>query len=121
MSEVHHVIEKGRDQRVEMFSVFADGFGNKSNAASQDAAKLLHSSGIKNVVVVGVAGDYCVKHTAQDATKEGFHVFVVEEAVRSVDPGAKGWCAVKENFGHKGIKLISIHGPEIASLRQRID
>lgn len=117
MSKVDHVVEKGRDSRVEMFSVFADGFGNKTDAASEDVAALLRSSEIEQVVVVGVAGDFCVNYTAQNAKKEGFDVFVVEEATRSVDPGVQGWLAAKEDFEKNGIKVISITGPEIAQVR----
>ena len=37
--------------------------------------------------VVGLATDYCVRHTALDALREGFAVRVVPEAVRGVDAG----------------------------------
>ena len=117
VSKVDHVVDKGRDSRVEMFSVFADGFGNKTSAASEDVATLLRSAGVRHVFVVGVAGDYCVKHTATDAKKEGFDVFVIEEAVRSIDHGPRGWSAAKEDFQQHDIKVISMEGPEITQLR----
>ena len=119
MTKLDHIIEKGRDSRVEMFSVFADGFGNKTDAASQDAAELLRSSGIEQIVVVGVAGEYCVSHTAHDAKKEGFDVLVVEEAIRSVDPGANGWLAAKVNLKSHGVKVISVAGPELVKVRDK--
>ncbi len=47
--------------------------------------KLLRDRGIRRVVVVGLATDYCVKETAVDAAKLGFATAVLESAVRAVD------------------------------------
>ena len=118
ISKIDHVVEKGRDKRVEMFSAFADGFGNKTDAASEDLARLLHGFDITQVFVVGVAGDFCVNHTARDAKKEGFDVFLIEDAVKSVDPGTKGWIAAKDSLRNEGIKFSTMHGREIAELRK---
>ena len=37
------------------------------------------------MTIVGLATDYCVKHTALDALKEGFGVNVDHSAVRGVE------------------------------------
>lgn len=108
------VLEKGKDKKVEMFSAFADVFGNKSDAASHDLAALLRNSNISRVDIVGLAGDYCVAHTALDARKEGFEVFVVEEGVKSINPGSEGWEASKANFQNVGIRTVSIDDLEVA-------
>ena len=106
------VLEKGRDKNVEMFSAFADVFGNKSEAASHDLAALLRDKNIHRVDVVGLAGDYCVKCTALDARKEGFEVFVIEEGVKSIDPGSEGWETSKAKFQSAGIRTVSIDDTE---------
>lgn len=114
VSKVDEVVEKGKDRRLEMFSGFADVFGSKSSeAASHDLAELLHRAGITHVFTVGLAGDFCVRCTALDARKEGFEVYVVEEATRSVNPGEKGWGAATEEMRKAGIEIISIEGPEV--------
>jgi nicotinamidase/pyrazinamidase len=46
---------------------------------------LLRERGIDAVTVVGLATDYCVKHTALDAVREGFAVSVDTTAARGVD------------------------------------
>ena len=120
VSKLDEIVEKGKDKSLEMFSGFADVFGSKSSkAASQDLAGLLNGEGITHIFTVGLAGDYCVKCTALDARKEGFQVFVVHEAIRSVDPGRKGWEAAKSQLEDQGIKIISIHGPEIEEVEKR--
>ncbi|KAL9604279.1 MAG: hypothetical protein Q9219_000677 [cf. Caloplaca sp. 3 TL-2023] len=116
-SKIDKIIEKGRDERVEMFSAVADVFGNKSPVgASFDLAALLKEEGIRKVFVVGLAGDYCVKCTAVDTRKEGFEVFVVEEGVRSIDEGEKGWAAVKKGFEGLWIGVVSVDGEEVKSV-----
>lgn len=46
---------------------------------------LLRERGIRRVVVVGLATDYCVKATALDAVRKGFETRVLREGVRAVD------------------------------------
>ena len=113
----NHPPPKGRDKRVEMFSVFADIFGNKSNAASQNVAGLLKSKGVTDVFILGLAGDYCVKYTAIDSKKEGFKTFVVEEGTRSVDEGEKGWGVAKTEFQKSGVLVVSIDGKELTRVK----
>ena len=48
-------------------------------------AQQLERWGIKSVVVVGLATDYCVKATALDGVIGGFTVSLLESAVRAVD------------------------------------
>ena len=119
VAKLDHIVEKGKDKNLEMFSGFADVFGSKSSqAASQDLADLLKRNGITHVFTVGLAGDYCVKCTALDARKEGFKAYVIDEATRSVDPGSKGWGATKTELESHGIEIISIDGAEIDEVRK---
>ncbi len=48
-------------------------------------AELLHEREIEEIVVVGLATDYCVKATALDGKTAGFNVQLMTDAVRSVD------------------------------------
>lgn len=110
------IVEKGKDSAVEMFSAFADAFGNKSEAANLDLAALLKNHAINRLHIAGLAGDFCVKCTALDASKEGFEVFVINEGIRSVNAGRESWEAVLKEFQSGDIKVVSIAGPEITAL-----
>lgn len=46
---------------------------------------VLRERGIENVVVVGLATDYCVSATALDATRLGFGTEVLQDAIAAVD------------------------------------
>lgn len=116
-SKLDRIIDKGRDKRVEMFSAFADSFGNKpSESASFDLAAFLKEKGIQRVFVVGLAGDYCVRCTAVDAKKEGFEVFVIEEGVRSIDEGENGWEGVKRDLKEFGVEVIRTEDDKVQSI-----
>jgi nicotinamidase-related amidase len=74
-SAVDVIVDKGQDPATEGYSGF-DG---------TNLGELLRERGIDEVVVVGLATDYCVKNTALDALREGLRVHVDEQAVRGVD------------------------------------
>lgn len=111
------VVEKGRDKRVEMYSGFADAFGNKSDAASVDLAAKLSDNNISHLYVVGLTGDCCVKATAIDGKRAGFEVYVLEEVQRSVIAGEDGWVRAKKEMAEVGVMVVSVEGPEVKRLR----
>jgi nicotinamidase/pyrazinamidase len=45
----------------------------------------LRERGVTRAVIVGLATDFCVNWTAQDAAKAGLETLVVEEACRAID------------------------------------
>lgn len=114
VSKVDIFVKKGMDSRVEMYSAFADSFGNLTageGGVSHDLAEELKKRGVKSVVVVGLAGDYCVGSTAIDAAKAGFNVSLVEEAQRCVDDAA--WQDYKPTLAKKSVKVVSVEHDEI--------
>lgn len=120
LDSIDAFIKKGMDARVEMYSAFSDSFGNLTTGqggVSEDLAQLLRSKKVTHVYVVGVAGDYCVKYTAIDASKSGFSVFVIDEAVRCVDPTT--WELIKEDFAKHDVKVVSVDGYEIQEVLAR--
>lgn len=74
-SRLDIVLDKGQDPGTEGYSGF-DG---------TQLEQLLRERGIERLTVVGLATDYCVKHTALDALAAGFEVSVDRDAVRGVE------------------------------------
>ena len=76
---VHAVVDTGYEPGLEGYSGFE----------ATNLGDLLRERGIDHVTVVGLATDYCVKHTALDALRKGFGVTVDSTAVRpvEVEPG----------------------------------
>jgi nicotinamidase-related amidase len=109
---VDHIIEKGQDKRVEMYSAFVHIFENPSVTGS-GLGELLKAAAITHVYLVGLAMDYCVKWSAIDARKIGFVTYVVREGTKAVDPGDHGWGATQEELEKLGVPIISATGPEV--------
>jgi nicotinamidase-related amidase len=69
-------------------------------------ARLLHAKGMKRVVVCGLATDYCVRATAQDALKAGFEVLVLEDAIRGVEVNSGDCQRAMDELGAAGARFI---------------
>lgn len=67
------------------YSGFFDYDIETSTKKSTGLTELLRSENINTVIIVGVATDYCVKHTAIDAVQEGFRVTVLTNCIRPVN------------------------------------
>jgi nicotinamidase/pyrazinamidase len=56
-----------------------------SERKSTGLEQRLREWGVRRVVVVGLATDYCVKETALDAARLGFDITVLRDGIRAVD------------------------------------
>ncbi len=75
------VFQKGTDREIDSYSGFFDNGHRKATGL----ADYLTAQGIKEIYICGLATDYCVKFTAQDARKLGFETYVFEDACRGVN------------------------------------
>lgn len=77
----HLVIRKGFRAAIDSYSAF---FENDHETAT-GLAGYLRERGVTEVVLVGLATDFCVAYSAVDAAKLGFGVTVLAEACRAID------------------------------------
>ncbi|RTZ98414.1 MAG: bifunctional nicotinamidase/pyrazinamidase [Deltaproteobacteria bacterium] len=75
------VIQKGSDARFDSYSGFADD-GGKQTALEEQLA----NAGIKELLVYGLATDFCVKFTVLDALAAGYRVHLLLDLCRGVAP-----------------------------------
>ena len=66
----------------------------------------LRERGIARLFLAGLALDFCVRYSAEDAKAEGFEVLVIEDACRAIDL-AGSLAATRERLGALGIPLIA--------------
>ncbi|HEY2814146.1 MAG TPA: isochorismatase family protein [Acidimicrobiales bacterium] len=78
---VHKGINDGEDG----YSGFSVRDPASGSAGSTGLAEQLRSDGVEQVVIAGLATDYCVKATALDAVDLGLGAIVVRDAVAAVD------------------------------------
>ncbi|NOZ12485.1 MAG: nicotinamidase [Acidobacteria bacterium] len=77
VSKITLFAEKGTSDADDGYSGF--------EAANIDLAATLRKRGVKTLVICGLATDYCVKATALDALKHGFHAVVLTDCIRAVN------------------------------------
>lgn len=92
------VFYKGEDPAVEQYS----GFEGR-NEAGQGMGEVLHLMEIENVVVCGIATEFCVRNTAEDLLKDGFKVSVLKDCLAWVD--AEGHRKALAEMEKEGIRL----------------
>jgi nicotinamidase/pyrazinamidase len=75
------VLRKGVHESVDSYSAFWEN--DETTAVGLDT--LLREAGVREIVLVGLATDFCVLRTALDARRLGYSVTVVESGCRGID------------------------------------
>lgn len=78
---IGRVIRKGTDPGIDSYS----GFFDNAHLKATGLETLLREWMVTEVVMMGLATDYCVKFTALDGRGLGFAMTVVEDGCRAVD------------------------------------
>lgn len=106
----HAIIRKGRNPEVDSYSGF---FDNKAIIDGKEVRNptglggYLTNLGVKNVYVMGLATDYCVKFTALDAVGLGFKTHLVSEGCRAVNLSDGDGDAAIAEMKKAGVKIVT--------------
>lgn len=84
------VFDKGCDRAMEQYSGF-DGV----NEGGQSLGEVLELLDIKEVAVVGIATEFCVRNTCEDLLKAGFKVTLMKDCLAYVDAAGHGKALVE--------------------------
>jgi nicotinamidase/pyrazinamidase len=96
------VIRKGYDRKIDSYSAFREN----DRVTKTGLAGYLRERGFERVFLAGLAFDFCVRYSAEDAIEEGFAVLVIEDACRSIDVGGS-LAATRQSLRARGIACIS--------------
>lgn len=75
------ILRKGCDPAIDSYSAFREA----DRVSDTGLAAFLRARGIERVFVCGLATDFCVAWTAEDAAAAGFATVVVEDLCRAID------------------------------------
>jgi len=75
------VLRKGYHRGIDSYSAFYEN----DRATHTGLAGYLRERGLRRVLLAGLAFDFCVRFSAEDARREGFEVTVIETACRGID------------------------------------
>jgi nicotinamidase/pyrazinamidase len=77
-----YIFRKGTHKNVESYSAFGDEYGGKYEDTG--LYTYLKNNNVSDIVIVGLATDYCVYNTILDAINYGFKVHLIMSCTRGV-------------------------------------
>jgi nicotinamidase/pyrazinamidase len=81
MSHAALVIRKGFRRTIDSYSAFYEN----DRATPTGLGGYLRERGLRRVFLAGLAFDFCVRYSAEDARREGLEAIVIEDACRGID------------------------------------
>ncbi|GGF45107.1 nicotinamidase [Azorhizobium oxalatiphilum] len=97
------VIRKGHHHHVDSYSTFTEA----DRTTPTGLTGYLRARGISNVVLMGLALDFCVAWSAVDAVAEGFTTYVIEDACRAIDTHGS-LDKARADMSAAGVQVLSI-------------
>ena len=101
MNKVEAIFRKGTNVEIDSYS----GFYDNGHFKTTGLADYLRGKQVTEVFLAGLAGDYCVYFTANDALQEGFTTYLIEDGVRAINK--QGFDKAKADILFKGGKIIT--------------
>jgi nicotinamidase/pyrazinamidase len=98
------VIRKGSDPAVDSYSGFRNNWGPGGDRPPTGLTGYLRDRGVDRVYLCGLARDYCVRWSAEDAAEAGFETFFIWDLTRSVDPS--GDEELRAKLEGRGVQII---------------
>jgi nicotinamidase/pyrazinamidase len=96
------IIRKGFRPEIDSYSAFFENDGETPTGLTG----YLKERGIDTLYLCGLAADFCVKWSALDGRKQGFDVYVIEDATRGIDQNgslSQAW----EEMNNAGVQIVS--------------
>ena len=75
------IVRKGMDRAIDSYSALYEN----DRKTPTGLTGYLRERGFSRVFLAGLALDFCVRFSAEDARREGFAVFVIEDGCRGID------------------------------------
>ncbi len=94
------IIRKGFRKMIDSYSAFFEN----DHKTPTGLGGYLKERGFTKAIFVGLAFDYCVRYSAEDAKALGFNVEVIERLTRAIDLGGTA-AQTRSSFAERGIVL----------------
>jgi nicotinamidase/pyrazinamidase len=85
LDSVAAIVRKGMDPKVDSYSAFRNNWDEDGRRPATGLAGYLRERGVEELWMAGLARDFCVLWSAEDAADAGFSVHVLWELSRPVD------------------------------------
>ncbi len=98
------VLRKGGRVEVDSYSAFRENVGPDGRRPTTGLAAWLAARGVRRVFLSGLARDFCVLWSAEDAAAEGFEPLVLDDLTRAVFPERRA--EVDARLAKAGVRLV---------------
>ena len=98
------VIRKGSEVDADSYSGFRNNWNARGQRPTTGLAGYLKERGVTRVHLCGLARDFCVKWSAEDAAAAAFDTAVLWELTRAVDPSRDA--AVRRDLDRAGVRVL---------------
>jgi nicotinamidase/pyrazinamidase len=99
------ILRKGLNPEIDSYSAFFEN----DRTTPTGLCGYLRERGLTRVFLVGLALDFCVRYTAEDARKGCFSAVILEDACRAIDM-AGSLDAARKSFAALGIDCVESSG-----------
>ncbi len=96
------ILRKGFRPSIDSYSAF---FENDQTTPT-GLGGYLRERGLRRIFIAGLAFDFCVRYSAEDAQAKGFTAIVIEDACRGIDV-AGSMAAARESFSARRIEVAA--------------
>ncbi len=100
----HAIVRKGTDPGIDSYSGFRENPGPGGTRPATGLAGYLRERGIDTVAACGLARDFCVRWTAEDAADLGFATWFLWDLTRPVNPEDDD--EVREALSDRGVEIV---------------
>ena len=97
------LLRKGFNREIDSYSAFQEN----DRKTSTGLAGYLRERGFTRIFLAGLAFDFCVRYSAEDAKQQGFEPLVIEDACRAIDVGGS-LLAARERLAALDIPCVSL-------------
>ena len=97
------MVRKGFRRDIDSYSAFQEN----DHTTPTGLAGYLRERGLQHAFFVGLAFDFCVRYSAEDAQREGFAAVVIEDACRGIDLDGSV-AATRASLSARGIACVSM-------------
>jgi nicotinamidase/pyrazinamidase len=95
------IIRKGYRREIDSYSAFYEN----DHKTPTGLAGYLRERGLTRVFLAGLAFDFCVRYSAEDAHRCGFSAVAIEDACRAIDMGGSAE-ATRRSLADLGVTLL---------------
>jgi nicotinamidase/pyrazinamidase len=96
------MIRKGMDRSIDSYSAFYEN----DRTTPTGLISYLRERGVKRIFIAGLAFDFCVRYSAEDARRENFAVLVIDDSCRGIDVDGSV-AATRASLEGRGIACIT--------------